>query len=676
MSKRKPNDKRGAVRLGKPSPKLPANARKLTPPKMGRFAIDFLNDNPDYEAAVEDALARQHRGPGRFRGLSVKAFIVGALVASLEGKLLAVDIFRSLIELPEDQQDELSLTWTQPNGKTYELTARRVGYLKDQICEAMAPTPAKHSHPVEESGLILQSVDGEVMAQSDHLTEAEITEICACPVDCPGRVPPPGIEAWINGILRGLWAYLEIPESDTYAVDSYVIETHFRTRSYGGVANIDPQWVPDPIKSEVSTDVARTTSTARVRTREDLKTAAAEFIPDAGDPRSRKPAPIGPTIPGDFTRIDTEFPQAGPEGRLHHTVDEGAANAYRGAGNSRQGGILNGRDKHVAAAAGHLPNGTPFPAFPRAFVCTMGGESKDDALTLLQSYAPTVLSAESLTAVDRGYLRTPEMVAEIRQHDVDVIHDLRDDERGRKIWKTGIDLVDGWFYSSSLPASLVALPRLARNATTEDRQRSQARFDERTPHAFRPMGKTSSGALRFRGPAVPIQTKKDRFGRVIEARGMTVKCPNSSFSHLADAELPVTLCQPGETCGCSMTFSVAAKDLPKHLEPHRWGSSEWARLYGRRNLAETYNSTEQYHQRLGKHSIRVHAKRWDLFHGLLTVGLFIGQVFNWLQRIGAHTVRSQGYEVLDRAVIRACMRRVSKPARRTDDSPDPPATAV
>ncbi len=676
MSKRKRSDRRGAVRLGKPSSKLPANARKLTPAKMGRFAIDFLNDNPGYEAAVEDALKRRQRGPGRFRGLSVKAFMVGALVASLEGELLAVDIFRSLIELPEDQQDELGLTWTQPNGKTYELTARMVGYLKDQICEAMAPTPARHSHPVQESGLIVQSVSGEVMAQSDHLTSEEITELCACPSDCPARMTRPGVEAWINDILTGLWAYLEIPESDTFAVDSYVIETHFRTRSYGGVANIDPQWVPDPVKSEVSTDVARTASTRKVRTREDLKAAAAEFIPVACDPQSRKPRSIGPAIPGEFTRIDPNFPQAGPEGRLHHTVDEGAANAYRGAGNSRQGGILNGRDKHVAAAAGHLPNGTAFPPFARAFVCTMGGESKDDALALLQSYAPTVLSAESLTAVDRGYLRTPKMVAEILQDEADVVHDLRDDERGRRIWKTGIDLVDGWFYSSSLPASLVALPRLPRNATAEDRQRSQARFDERTPYAFRPMGKTSSGALRFRGPAVPLQTKKDRFGRVTEARGMTVNCPNSPYSHLADAELPLTLCKPAEACGCSMTFSVATKATPKHLEPHRWGSSEWARLYGRRNLAETYNSTEQYHQRLGRHSIRVHAKRWDLFHGLLSIGLFIGQVFNWLQRLGAHTVRSQGYEVLDRSVIRACMRRVSKPARRTDDSPDPPATAV
>lgn len=98
MSKRRPSDRRGTVRLGKPSPKLSANARKFTPAKMSRFAIDFLNDNPDYTAAVEDALERQQRGPGRFRGLTVKAFMVGALVASLEGELLAVDIFRSLIE--------------------------------------------------------------------------------------------------------------------------------------------------------------------------------------------------------------------------------------------------------------------------------------------------------------------------------------------------------------------------------------------------------------------------------------------------------------------------------------------------------------------------------------------------------------------------------------------------
>ena len=262
MTKRKPSDMRGTVRLGKPSPnKLPANARKLTPAKMGRFAIDFLNDNPDYAATVEDALVRQQRGPGRFRGLSVRAFMVGALVASLDGQLLAVDIFRSLVELPQQQQDELALTWTQPNGQTYELTERMVDHLKEKICEAMKPAPKPHCHPVQEDGLVIQSETGEVLAQSDHLTAEEIHELCACPRDCPGRTASPGIEAWVNDILTGLWRYMEIPDSDTYAVDSYVIETHFRTRSYGGVANIDPQWVPDPVKSEVSTDVARTTST-------------------------------------------------------------------------------------------------------------------------------------------------------------------------------------------------------------------------------------------------------------------------------------------------------------------------------------------------------------------------------------------------------------------------------
>ena len=124
MTKRKPSDMRGTVRLGKPSPnKLPANARKLTPAKMGRFAIDFLNDNPDYAATVEDALVRHQRGPGRFRGLSVRAFMVGALVPLLItyfapvnietwAILVAVVIALTLTSIVSSRAAHLSMTRT------------------------------------------------------------------------------------------------------------------------------------------------------------------------------------------------------------------------------------------------------------------------------------------------------------------------------------------------------------------------------------------------------------------------------------------------------------------------------------------------------------------------------------------------------------------------------------
>lgn len=676
MSKRKRNSRRAPVQLGKRTTDgLPKNAQKPTPAKVARFAIEFLDENPHLVNVVEDALARQMVAPGRYRGLSVKAVIVGALCASIEGKLLDVDVYRTLIELPKSQQRALGLAWRQRNGKKYEITERRVEYLYGRICEAMAPKTPDHTHPVEVEGVIVDQSSGEVLAAVDDLTPEDVRLYCICPPACASRAVTPGIEAWINEILDALWRYMGIPESDVFAVDSYVIQTHFRTRAFGGVANIDPQWVPDSIRPEVSADVPSKEGNQGPRTRDDLKRAATEFLPAPRASHSRKPPAIGPTVPGDFTRIDREFPQAGPEGRLHHTMDPGAANAYRGAGSSRQGGIVNGRDKHVAAAAGYLPDGSPFPPLQRAFACAMGGASKDEALVLLNSYAPNVLSPDTLTAVDRGYLRTPEIVAEIMKGDADLIHDLRDDERGRRIWQEGIDFVDGWFYSSSLPPALVDLPRLPRMASAEDRQKSRARFDERTPYAFRPMGRTGAGAWRFRGPAVPVQVKKDPYGRVMAARGMTVNCPNSPYSHLCTKQ-PVTLCVSGEPCGCSLTFSVAVEDLPKHIEPRRWGSSLWARHYGRRNLVESFNSNEQYHQRLGRHSIRVHAKKWDLFHGLLTIGLFICQVFNWLQRLGAHVVRAQGYDILDRAVISKCMKRVMRPAPRMDDSPDPPAAAV
>lgn len=164
------------------------------------------------------------------------------------------------------------------------------------------------------------------------------------------------------------------------AIDSAVIQTFFASKSFGGIANIDPRWVTQTAAGKVSAPDT-----------ENYQQAHADWLGSSAaaptrDSKARKHLPLGPTVQGEgFTRRNLAFPQMAADGRLRHTIDEGAANAYCGAGAARSSKIVDGRDLHTLVPAGHFLDGQPMPPLLRSFTAQLGGASKTVAgLTLLR----------------------------------------------------------------------------------------------------------------------------------------------------------------------------------------------------------------------------------------------------------------------------------------------------
>jgi hypothetical protein len=228
--------------------------------------------------------------------------------------------------------------------------------------------------------------------------------------------------------------------------------------------------------------------------------------------------------------------------------------------------------------------------------------------------------------------------------------------------ETGVWYLDGWWFTSGIQPGLLELPRPAQHASNADRSRSQARYDERRPFAFRSNGLTSAKGLRLRGPAYPDRVERDAHGRVTAVTGVRVRCINSPYYHLVPQALPATACVKGEACGCSENVTIERAKVPSNCEPLMWGSSKWAKEYYRRNLVEAFNSVEEFHQGVNQHSIRVRGEKWDLAHMFLTAGTLLKQFYHWLSRLGAHALDPAEFGPFDPDVIDACLALVMKPA--------------
>jgi hypothetical protein len=131
--------------------------------------------------------------------------------------------------------------------------------------------------------------------------------------------------------------------------------------------------------------------------------------------------------------------------------------------------------------------------------------------------------------------------------------------------------------------------------------------------------------------------------------------------------LPKTKCRKGDDCGCSKTILINLTDLPGSYEPLLYGTTKWAKAKGNRSVVESYNSIEQIQRNFNRHSIQVHARKWDFIHALLNAALFIQLFYNWVVRLGAWAVHD--YHPLDRPVVKKCMKLVFTPATPTESPP-------
>ncbi len=665
-----------ALPFGRKVTHRPSNVAKLKPIEIISFVRDALRGAPEV-ALIE---SRVNHDTGRPRRLSVDVlFAAGvAQAASEQSNLHVRSIAATLRSLGPGDQRLLGVRWVDPHGRGEQvITERQVAYLFEEIAVAFSPDLHRHNHTFLMDDNLISSA-GEFLGSLEELSVSDPAAF-GCPSSCPHYA---NVEQVNNLLLARLWEYTKLPFPDSLALDSAVIETHYVTRGFGPRANIDPNWVQD-----VDEDLAdRRWQIRQDKSSKSLTAGTRKYIDDLlanpeplapRDPRSRAPIAAGPVVKGDFTVMDPRFPQLGPDGRLQWTFDEGARNAYRGGGSFRQSQILDGRDDHKLASSGRFPDGTPYPPLAAAYHVVPGGDDKGAAALSVFELARANGVGTAGVTLDRIYTDIPGPKFEhlANEHGWNLTRDLKTTQRVAVPWQPGVTYLDGMWFTDGMPPGLVDIQRPSMNARREERQASQRRFDERRPFMFRNNGVTTTGGLKLRGPAVPDQVFRDAKGRVTGVRGVRARCVNSPYARFINRrDVPAsTACVQGERCGCSLTFIVPKAEVPSSHEPLLWGSSKWAKVYFRRNLSEAEFSVGHYHYGLGRHSIRVHAKKWDLAFAMVVLATWIRQFHSLVMKQGAYALDSAYYSGFDPDVIEAAIAILQTPSRaRRGRANDPP----
>lgn len=227
-----------------------------------------------------------------------------------------------------------------------------------------------------------------------------------------------------------------------------------------------------------------------------------------------------------------------------------------------------------AATAIIRANGTGPEVCDHMRLQTAGAEDADTAPALVAAVQKTGAPID-IVVVDRGFSQKPERVqAPIRRLDVEVIFDLKSNDRGVSGTFRGAPIIDGWPHAPSIPRRLHNLTRAAPGATREERDKIRALFAERERWAYPPHATPQPGRARITSPA--------RRGRI--------RCRHvpESTQH-PDPTLPTcrTKHPPTEACGIG-TLTYTQEAAPRTWQWPRWGSPDWEHLYKRRSAVERY----------------------------------------------------------------------------------------
>lgn len=668
------------VTLGARFPFKPPNVAALRPLEIIDFVLKVFKDSPEFA----EICARVDFDDGRPRQLRTDVLIAAciATAATNQSNMHVRGVSALLRALPVPDQRVLDVRWTDPNGSGERLiTERQVAYLFGQVATAFDLRDARHNHRfvLDEE---VWSPDGEWVGPLSIVPESSRAEF-DCSDTCPLAVSMQDIG---NRLLTTLWKYTGMPDSDMWAIDSSVVETHFAPQSWGKTADIAKDWVPDEERDKVDSfqdpgkrtlrpkGTSPTTKGTKDQVADALKTYEQMPQPER-DPRSRKPEPVGPVVRGEFHRKSADYPQLGPDGRLAHTKDAGARNAFRGAGASRKSSITNGRDQHSFVASGRLPDGSAFPPFTRAYNAVAGGYDKGDSCLSVLRVAEQYGVTPSIFTADRIYTALP--ADEFERVAVDegwtLVRDLKKVQRTLRQWIAGVNYHDGWWFTSGMPSGLNDLPRPEVGSTHAERVACQEGFDRRRPFMFRRGAILSDGGFRLRGPAIPDRIERDPVtNQVTAVHGVRVRCANSPHHHLLPRTLPQTTCKVGKPCGCSKTFTVHVDEIPNSCEPLLWGSTKWAKEYARRNLSEAAFSLDEHHYGRNKDSIRVRAHKWDFAFAMLTLANFVRLFHSYVMRLGAHSLDPGYHSALDPQVFVPALARVLTPVRWSNHTEAPP----
>lgn len=672
-------------------PRFKATPRRFKPgtngisaPSAVKRATILLDRRPSLVQEI-DALIANEVGPHRTIG--ARAFFALAIALGMLGRRGHLTEITKLIgELGPGQRGDLGLRRKNRKPVTY---CQVEGFL---ATVAGAFLDLRDDHPVfdSDSGLVYDAETGEVVADARLIDNDAVACATACRATCPARR---NLEEVMNRLIGEMWRALRLPMPDDIGMDSYVVGTHFGARSWGGYVDIDPDHVPEsdkPARARLEPEKkAKSGSNSRKRQRDRasgataaqyrsaLRQRAAWETPDPRPAKSRRPEPIGPTAVGDFGRIDEAFPQIGPTGRIHHTIDPYSATGYRGAGRSRHSGFANGRDFHGVAATGTFPDGTPCPSLLLGYAtCAAGGQKPEPTLDALRRARHNGIPVGTNLTLDRAYTSGQREAFEAQAEALGfrTIKSLTDSQRAMTVVSPHVVMIDGTYFTVGLPDDMMQLPAVGRKDNRQERDQKTLAFDKRLAFAFQ-VHHEDGMTIRFRGPCTVSEPVRDQFGRLTSWRKgrLTARCVNHPDFAQMPVALPKTTCTSGVPCGCSSTFTVPKADLPAAYMPVAFMATKWHTLYGPRSLTETQHSNAMLHNGEGRHHYRVTGPKWDVMHGLWKVGVLLSDIHHLLMRMGVapqHTLDPEAIrQVTDALAVPHPERSDGGPPRATPSGP-------
>ena len=647
--------------LRRPDP----NRAQLRPGPAMRTALAFVRSGPA-RTVMAEVHRRVDKDTGERRQLDVDVVVAGTLAASAVNKApQATEVLHFLKSLPYSMQVQHNIVSSRRDkiGLPYDqrvCSYRQVKYLLDMVGTVTDPdgTHTDHDHPD------VNVITGEVFD---------------CDPGCPSRFD---VNTLNDALADAAWEVLELPDCDTWAVDSTLLESHYRRFGRGTAADVDfdsveartaahaagqtdafqvtaayvhvpegervkPWSEPDDTvtgqaRRGAAEDIADnrrrnrskkiTAGGGKALSRQQARTRATEEYqrwadanptpkPRKGTRKDPRTVPAGPTATGDVRSYHPAFPAIGPDGRMVPTKSPWARDGFQSGVNNSPKQILAGGDLHVLTASGHAPDGRPLPPFARRFRFMPAGENK--GRPVVDAVLGAITDGVTVTDLqaDRGMtILDPENFARPLHHaHVNVHKDLHPMQRGLQGWHHGALMLDGWFFSGAMPEHQWELPGTTMNSTRTEREAVHRAHDKR----LREWGYLSLGPAQADG-SQRLQGP---------ARHLVKRCPNYGPSwRLSPSKYDETGCTPGEDCGCGRTITVTADLQERMRQPHVWMTTPWAAAYYRRNLVESYNSWVEYHRNLRRGALRVVTLgRSRSYLGLWLVGSLIAQARNWRQ---------------------------------------------
>ncbi|MCT2019762.1 hypothetical protein [Kocuria marina] len=378
-----------------------------------------------------------------------------------------------------------------------------------------------------------------------------------------GEVKDPRLHMSLDDFIIRLIETPEVAPTSRQALDGTLIETNARRRSWAKDAKPDYQQKSDYLV-----------------------------------PADLEDAPKASNAPG--------FPRVAEDGTLIHSVDGDARDQVQTGKNLSPGNVRLGYEAHFLVDSREPGSPLHAPPIIRAIHLAPGSTHRGDAgIAVLDAMKRVLGHTPDEVLDDRGYsnCKAQNWALPLHERGIKQVFDLHPNNRGVRPGPIkGTQWRDGLLLVSDKVTKHDAVP-------TRSPLESHAIKDKRAEmvakrHAFS-FGfedwNLERGTVRLVGPAVRGQVRC-----VNHPASMRLKAVKQHSRGGRRTTRPTTAHVRGDECACGKTKVVPITEVIRFYQPYVWGSPEWERAYGGRNLSETANSNfKDHHGRFFKGSIKV-----------------------------------------------------------------------